>query len=85
MAKLSVPSMIRSYGAKISITLSESSRSLCRITLTYGLTSAIDSLADSALDLPTSETPWMIWRCRFDSSTVSKSTMPSVPTPAAAR
>ena len=27
----------------------------------------------------------MIWRCRFDSSTTSKSTMPSVPTPAAAR
>ena len=29
--------------------------------------------------------PWMIWRCRFDSSTVSNSTMPRVPTPAAAR
>ena len=27
----------------------------------------------------------MIWRCRFDSSTTSKSMMPSVPTPAAAR
>ena len=27
----------------------------------------------------------MTWRCRFDSSTTSKSTMPSVPTPAAAR
>ena len=27
----------------------------------------------------------MIWRCRLDSSTTSKSTMPSVPTPAAAR
>jgi hypothetical protein len=32
-----------------------------------------------------SDWPWMIWRCRFDSSTVSNSTMPSVPTPAAAR
>ena len=32
-----------------------------------------------------SDCPWMIWRCRFDSSTVSNSTMPSVPTPAAAR
>ena len=28
---------------------------------------------------------WTIWRCRFDSSTMSASTMPSVPTPAAAR
>src|ERR1700727_852949 len=58
--------MIRSYGSKISITLSDSSRTLCRITFTYGLTSAIDSLADSALDLPMSETPWMIWRCRLE-------------------
>ena len=32
-----------------------------------------------------SDWPWMIWRCRLDSSTTSKSTMPSVPTPAAAR
>jgi hypothetical protein len=32
-----------------------------------------------------SETPWMICRWRLLSSTVSKSTMPSVPTPAAAR
>ena len=55
------------------------------MTFTYGLTSAMESRADSAFGLPTSETPWMIWRCRFDSSTVSKSTMPSVPTPAAAR
>ena len=52
--------MIRSYGSKISITLSDSSRVLCRMTFTYGLTSAIDSRADSAFDLPTSETPWMI-------------------------
>ena len=28
---------------------------------------------------------WTIWRCRFDSSTTSSSTIPSVPTPAAAR
>ena len=41
--------------------------------------------ADSALGRPMSDWPWMIWRCRLDSSTVSKSTMPSVPTPAAAR
>ena len=41
--------------------------------------------ADAALDRPMSAWPWMIWRCRFDSSTSSNSTMPSVPTPAAAR
>ena len=41
--------------------------------------------ADWAFDRPTSDTPWMIWRCRFDSSTTSKSITPSVPTPAAAR
>ena len=32
-----------------------------------------------------SDWPWMTWRCRFDSSTSSNSTIPSVPTPAAAR
>ena len=29
--------------------------------------------------------PWMICRCRFDSSTTSNSTIPRVPTPAAAK
>ena len=42
------------------------------------------SRADSAFGRPTSDWPWMIWRCRLDSSTTSKSMMPSVPTPAAA-
>ena len=65
--------------------LSESSRVSCSTTLTYGLISRMLSRADSALGLPTSDWPWMIWRCRFDSSTTSKSMMPSVPTPAAAR
>jgi AcrR family transcriptional regulator len=42
-------------------------------------------LADWAFGFPTSDWPWMICRCRLDSSTTSNSTMPSVPTPAAAR
>src|ERR1700742_1555385 len=69
----------------MSSALSESSRSSCRMTSTYGLISWMLSRADSALGLPMSDTPWMICRCRLDSSTTSKSTMPSVPTPAAAR
>jgi len=36
----------------------------------------MDSLADCALDFPTSDWPWMTWRCRLDSSTVSNSTIP---------
>src|SRR3954447_1892258 len=76
---------MRSYCPKISRTLSESSRVSCSRTSTRGLISLIESRALSALDRPTSEAPWMIWRCRLDSSTTSNSTMPSVPTPAAAR
>ena len=41
--------------------------------------------AERPLGLSMSLTPWMTWRCRFDSSTVSNSATPSVPTPAAAR
>jgi hypothetical protein len=77
--------MIKSYWLNSSITLSLSSLTSLPATLTYGLVSAIDSLADWALDFPISDCPWMTWRCRLDSSTVSKSTTPSVPTPAAAR
>ena len=62
-----------------------SSRASCTLTVISGLISSTESRADSAFDRPMSRWPWMIWRCRFDSSTTSKSTMPSVPTPAAAR
>ncbi len=67
------------------MTFEESKRSSCRFTVTYGLISSTESRADSAFERPMSLCPWMIWRCRFDSSTTSNSTMPSVPTPAAAR
>ena len=69
----------------MSIALSRVSGSPWMLTWTYGLISTIESRADSAFGRPISDWPWMIWRCRFDSSTVSNSTMPSVPTPAAAR
>ena len=69
----------------MSSALSESSRSVCRTTFTSGLISAMLSFADCAFSVPMSDTPWMTWRCRLDSSTTSKSTMPRVPTPAAAR
>ena len=85
VAKLSVPSTIRSYWPKISKTLSLDSAVLWITTLTYGLISRTEAAADSAFGRPMSLCPWMTWRCRLDSSTVSKSTTPSVPTPAAAR
>jgi purine-nucleoside phosphorylase len=43
------------------------------------------SRADSALGRPTSSVPCSSWRWRFEKSTVSKSTIPSLPMPAAAR
>jgi hypothetical protein len=72
---------MRSYWLKISITLVESSRSSWSTTSMSGLISCTDACALSALDRPMSLWPWMTWRCRLLSSTTSKSTMPSVPTP----
>ena len=39
----------------------------------------------SVFFIPMRSVVWRIWRWRFDSSTTSSSTIPSVPTPAAAR
>jgi hypothetical protein len=75
---LSVPSTIRSYSAKISITLLESSRSSWSRTSISGLISCTEALALCALLRPMSLWPWITWRCRLLSSTTSKSTMPSV-------
>ena len=50
-----------------------------------GLRALIERFADSTLRSPTRSVVWMIWRCRLLTSTTSKSTMPIVPTPAAAR
>ncbi len=57
----------------------------CAITLTCGFSSFSVSFAESSFGGPTSEVPCRIWRCRLLTSTTSKSTMPIVPTPAAAR
>ena len=43
------------------------------------------ALADSSFERPMSAVVCRLWRCRSDRSTTSKSTMPIVPTPAAAR
>ena len=42
-------------------------------------------LADWTFGFPTVEEPWRTWRCKLDSSTTSKSTIPIRPTPAATK
>src|SRR5215217_5934568 len=54
-------------------------------TCTCGFMSFRRSRADSSFGRPTSFVPCTICRCRFVTSTTSKSTSPIVPTPAAAR
>src|SRR6266700_7596483 len=54
-------------------------------TFTSGLIAWIDSSAESTLGMPMRWVEWITWRCRLERSTSSSSTMPSVPTPAAAR
>ena len=66
-------------------TVDESSRVSCPTSSTWGLTSRRRSTAASIFGRPTSESPNRTCRWRFDTSTRSKSTRPSVPTPAAAR
>ena len=51
----------------------------------FGFIAFIFSSALLSFGLPTSGVKWMIWRCRLLKSTVSNSTMPMVPTPAAVR
>src|SRR6186997_3739 len=54
-------------------------------TCTCGFMSLSRSRADSSFGRPTSFEPCTICRCRFVTSTTSKSTSPIVPTPAAVR
>ena len=68
-----------SYCPMISIAFSDVSASVCATTFTSGLMSASRSRAESTFGRPMLAWPWMIWRCRFERSTVSKSTMPIVP------
>ena len=85
MGKLSVPSTTRSYGSKSRFTFSLVMRSPCGTTFTSGFRSAMNFAALSTFGMPTRLVEWITWRCRFDASTTSASTMPRVPTPAAAR
>ena len=45
----------------------------------------VDSAAESTFGVPMRSVVWMTWRWRLERSTTSSSTMPIVPTPAAAR
>src|SRR6185437_8963392 len=54
-------------------------------TCTCGFTSPMRSRAESSLGRPMSFVPCITCRCRLVTSTLSKSTMPRCPTPAAAR
>src|SRR4029077_2583142 len=54
-------------------------------TSTSGFRLRSVSAADSTLSRPMSSWPCSSWRWRFEASTTSKSTMPTLPTPAAAR
>jgi hypothetical protein len=62
-----------------------SRRSVCLTTSTSGLSALIAISAESTFGTPTRSVVWMTWRWRFETSTTSSSTIPSVPTPAAAR
>ena len=66
-------------------TFSDVRRSRKTRTLTSGFSASIVRLADSTFGSPSRSVEWTIWRWRFDASTASSSTIPSVPTPAAAR
>src|SRR2546421_686912 len=67
------------------MTLEASRRSAYLTTCTSGLIARIDSSAESTFGTPTRSVVWMTWRWRLERSTTSLSTMPIVPTPAAAR
>jgi hypothetical protein len=86
VGKLSAPSTITSQPCpRIRSTFSEVRRSLKSLTVTSGFSASIVCPADSAFDWPRRSVEWTICRWRFVSSTASSSTIPSVPTPAAAR
>ena len=55
------------------------------LTFTSGFRAVIVCSAESTLATPIRSVEWITWRCRLERSTVSSSTIPSVPTPAAAR
>ena len=71
VVKLSEPLTITSYSLKIS-TIFDASRWIGYVrTLTSGFTSTSVRRAESTFGIPTDELQCRIWRCRFDSSTMS--------------
>ena len=64
---------------------SEVRRSRYVRTSTSGFRASIARFAESTFGEPSVSSEWAICRCRFVSSTMSASTIPIVPTPAAAR
>ena len=69
----------------ISMMFDASSRVSYLTTLTSALISLIAISAESTFGIPIRSSEWATWRWRFERSTTSSSTIPSVPTPAAAR
>src|SRR3954465_14776837 len=74
-----------SQPSMISMMFEASRRVLYLTTSTSGFSALTCSSAESTFATPTRSVVWITWRCRFETSTTSSSTMPSVPTPAAAR
>ena len=69
----------------ISMMFEASSRTGYLTTFTSGLSALIVCSAESTFGVPIRSVEWITWRCRLERSTSSSSTIPSVPTPAAAR
>src|SRR3954462_6438109 len=63
----------------ISMMFEASSRVAYLTTFTPGLRSLIARSAESTLGVPTPSVLWITWRWRFDTSTTSSSTRPTVP------
>jgi hypothetical protein len=83
--KLSVPSTTTSTPSSSALAFAAENLALKVATRTSGLSAAMRARAESTFDCPTDVVSWTICRCRFVTSTASKSTIPIVPTPAAAR
>ena len=82
---LSVPSMTISHPCTISWALSFVSLVSYVSTLMWWLKAKIDSFAEIVLSFPMFYSVWITYLWRLDSSTISPSTSPIVPTPAPAR
>ena len=73
------------YSFRTSSALEESSRISWPSIDTWGFTWRSFRAATCAFAMPKSSSEYMVWRCRLLFSTTSSSTIPTRPTPAAAR